>query len=211
VLQVPVRSPGRLIIPSIKVGNVIDCGILQADAYGEYNDLYLPSRRPGPVTEAGCWAHARRNFFKLAERARAPLAVEAVRRIDLIFDAERLVNGLSIDQRLVVRKETVAPLVAELETWMRSTRGKMSRHADVAKVIDYMLKRWDAFSRFLNDGRICLTTDGVEKPQSAPIRCFSVWPKQAVFLPQPVFDPVLRAGAVKHGRRPTGEAGAQRA
>jgi transposase len=138
-------------------------GILQADAYGGYNDLYLPLRQPGPVTEAGCWAHARRHFFKLAELAHAPLAVEAVRRIDLIFDAERPINGLSIDQRLATRKATVAPLVAELEAWMRATRGKMSRHADVAKAIDYMLKRWDAFSRFLQDGRICLTNNAAER------------------------------------------------
>ena len=123
----------------------------------------MPSRQPGPVAEAGCWAHARRNFFKLAELARAPLAVEAVWRIDLIFNAERPVNGLSINQRLAARKATVAPLVAELEAWMRSTRGKMSRHADVAKAIDYMLKRWEAFSRFLQDGRICLTNNAAER------------------------------------------------
>jgi transposase len=145
-------------------------GILQADAYGGYNDLYLPSRQPGPVTEAGCWAHARRNFFRLAELARAPIATEAVRRIDLIFDVERPINGLSIDQRLTARRATVAPLVAELEAWMRASRGKMSRHADVAKAIDYMLKRWDAFSRFLNDGRICLTNKGSPHDMSKTAR-----------------------------------------
>jgi transposase len=80
-------------------------GILQADAYGGYNDLYLPSRQPGPVTEAGCWAHGRRNFFKLAELSRAPLAIEAVRRIDLIFDAERPINGLATLQRLAARQQ----------------------------------------------------------------------------------------------------------
>ena len=138
-------------------------GILQADAYGGHNDLYLPSRQPGPVMEAACWAHGRRNFFKLAELARAPLAVEAVRRIDLIFDAERPINGLSINQRLAARQQTVAPLVAELETWMRATKGKLSRHADVAKAIDYMLKRWEAFCRFLSDGRICLTNNAAER------------------------------------------------
>jgi transposase len=122
------------------------------------------------VTEAGCWAHARRNFFRLAELARAPIATEAVRRIDLIFDVERPINGLSIDQRLTARRATVAPLVAELEAWMRASRGKMSRHADVAKAIDYMLKRWDAFSRFLNDGRICLTNKGSPHDMSKTAR-----------------------------------------
>ncbi|MBC4019437.1 transposase, partial [Siccirubricoccus deserti] len=58
----------------------------------------------------------------------------------------------------------IAPLVAEFETWMKESRGRLSRHNSVAKAMDYMLTRWEAFSRFLNDGRICLTTDGVEKP-----------------------------------------------
>lgn len=107
--------------------------------------------------------HGRRNFFKLAELAKAPLAVEAVRRIDAIFDAERPINGLPTDQRLTVRRDRIVPLVAELETWMRAARGKLSRHADVAKAMDYMLKRRDAFTRFLGDGRICLTNNAAER------------------------------------------------
>ena len=138
-------------------------GILQADAYAGFNDLYAPARQPGPVTEAACWAHGRRKFFELAEVARAPLAVEAVRRIDAIFDIERSINGLPAAQRLAIRQERLAPLVDALETWMREARCKMSRHADVAKAIDYMLKRWDAFSRFLGDGRICLSNNAAER------------------------------------------------
>jgi transposase len=138
-------------------------GVLQADAYAGFNDLYAPLRKPEPVMEAGCWAHGRRNFFRLAEIARAPLAVEAVRRIDAILDAERPINGLPAEQRLAVRKDSVVHLVAELETWMRAARGKLSRHADVAKAMDYMLKRWEAFTRFLGDGRICLTNNAAER------------------------------------------------
>ena len=138
-------------------------GILQADAYAGFNDLYAPLRRPAPLVAAGCWAHGRRNFFKLAEVAKAPLAVEAVRRIDAIFDAERPINGLPMDQRLTVRRDRIAPLVAELEAWMRAARGKLSRHADVAKAMDYMLKRWEAFTRFLGAGRICLTNNAAER------------------------------------------------
>jgi hypothetical protein len=138
-------------------------GILQADAYAGFNELYCEGRKPGPVTEAGCWAHGRRKLFELAQLARAPLAAEAVRRIDAIFDAERTINGLPVEQRLAVRQHDVAPLVAELEAWMRTARSKMSRHADVAKAMDYMLKRWDTFSRFLSDGRICLTNNAAER------------------------------------------------
>ncbi|MCE3249071.1 MAG: family transposase [Geminicoccaceae bacterium] len=106
-------------------------GVLQADAYSGFNRLYEPSRRPGPVIEAACWAHARRTFFVLADIARkvrgqlpvvAPLAVEAVNRIDAIFDQERAINGRSPEDRLAARRATIAPLVADLESWMRGER-----------------------------------------------------------------------------------------
>ena len=90
-------------------------GILQADAYAGFNDLYAAARRPGPVTEAACWAHGRRKFFPLAELARAPLAIEAVRRIDAIFDVERSINGVPAEQRLAIRKQHVAAMVSALE------------------------------------------------------------------------------------------------
>jgi transposase len=147
-------------------------GILQADAYAGFNRLYLPDRRPGPITEAACWSHSRRKFFVLADvaaKARgklpvvAPLALEAVKRIDAIFDIEREINGLPAAERLAVRRVRVAPLVSGLDAWMRAERGRLSRHSEVAKAMDYMLKRWVAFTRFLDDGRICLTNNAAER------------------------------------------------
>ncbi len=138
-------------------------GILQADAYAGFGELYHPGRKPGSVTEAGCWAHGRRKLFDQAQLSRAPLAAEAVKRIDAIFDAERAINGLPAEQRLAVRQTHVAPLVAELEAWMHAARTRMSRHAEVARAMDYMLKRWDTFSRFLGDGRICLSNNAAER------------------------------------------------
>ena len=138
-------------------------GILQADAYGGFNSLYDPTRSPGPITEAACWSHGRRKFFVLADVAKAPLAVAAVRRIDAIFAIEGEINGLPAEQRLAVRTTRIAPVVAEFESWMRSERARLSRHADVAKAMDYMLKRWAAFTRFLSDGRICLTNNAAER------------------------------------------------
>jgi len=137
--------------------------ILQADAYAGYNDLYALGRTPGPITEAACWAHARRKFYVLAETAKAPIALQAVRRIDAIFDIERGINGLSPEQRLATRHEQVVPLVAELETWMRAERARLSRHNDISRAMDYMLRRWPAFARFLDDGRICLTNNAAER------------------------------------------------
>jgi transposase len=152
-------------------------GILQADAYGGYGQLYAADRKPGPVTEALCWAHGRRKFFELADIAGAarkkargktdvvisPMALEAVRRIDELFDIERDINGLTADQRLDMRKAFSAPLVEDLHAWMVQERGRLSRGNDVAKAMDYMLKRWDAFSRFLADGRVCLTNNAAER------------------------------------------------
>ena len=76
---------------------------------------------------------------------------------------ERAINGQSAEQRRAVRQELSAPLVADLERWMREQRAKLSRGNDVAKAMDYMLKRWPAFTRFLDDGRICLTNNAAER------------------------------------------------
>ncbi len=147
-------------------------GILQADAYAGFNRLYAGDRRPGPITEAACWSHGRRKFFVLADvaaKARgklpviAPLALEAVKRIDAIFDIEREINGQTADERLAVRRDRVTPIVSDLEAWMRAERARLSRHSEVAKAMDYMLKRWAAFTRFLDDGRICLTNNAAER------------------------------------------------
>jgi transposase len=138
-------------------------GILQADAYAGFAELYDAKRRPGPITEAMCWSHGRRKFFVLADVAKSPLALEAVRHIDAIFAVEREIIGRAATERLVVRQARVAALVAELEAWMRAERTRLSRHAEAAKAMDYMLKRWPAFTRFLDDGRICLTNNAAER------------------------------------------------
>ncbi|MES0031188.1 transposase domain-containing protein [Mesorhizobium sp. M0040] len=79
---------------------------------------------------------------------------EAVKRIDALFDIERDINGLTEEQRLAVRQERSAPLLLKLEEWLREERSRLSRSASVAKPIDYMLRRWDRFARFIEDGRM---------------------------------------------------------
>jgi len=138
-------------------------GILQADAYAGFGELYDGRRKPGPITEAACWSHGRRHFFELADLRKAPLAVEAVRRIDELFAIERRINGLSAADRLAARQRESKPIVAALEAWMRAERARLSRHAETAKAIDYMLTRWPAFTRFLDDGRICLSNNAAER------------------------------------------------
>jgi transposase len=149
-------------------------GILQADAYSGYNELYDSSRPQGPITAALCWAHARRQFFELADIAAnarrgknagaiSPIALEAVKRIDMLFDIERGINGQSAEERLRMRREQSAPLLAALEAWLREQRSRLSRSSSVAEPIDYMLRRWDRFTRFIDDGRICLTNNAAER------------------------------------------------
>jgi len=142
-------------------------GILQADAYGGFNALYEAERKQGPITGAACWAHARRKLFELADAASkarnkssaviSPIGFAAVQKFDAIFAVERGINGQSPDQRLAARSRDVAPQVNEFIAWMKQERAKLSRHTDVAKAFDYMLKRINAFTRFLADGRICLS------------------------------------------------------
>ncbi|MBB4233428.1 IS66 family transposase [Rhizobium mongolense] len=149
-------------------------GILQADAYGGYNPLFKSERASGPLTQALCWAHSRRKFFVLADIATnakrgknatpiSPVALEAVRRIDALFDIERDIKGLSVNERLQRRHKDSRPLIDELEAWLRGERGKLSRSSPVTEPIDYMLKRWDGFTSFLSDGRICLTNNAAER------------------------------------------------
>jgi hypothetical protein len=166
-------------------------GILQADAYGGYGELYASGRMPAPVLEAGCFAHARRKFFELADVASAarkksrgehagmiyPIALEAVQRIDALFDLERGINGKDPAERLAVRQELCAPLMTELHAWLTAQLARLSRSHDLAKAINYMLRRWDAFTRFLDDGRVCLTNNAAERS----LRCVPLGRKAWLF------------------------------
>jgi len=152
-------------------------GILQADAYGGYGKLYEPGRTPGPITEAACWAHARRKFFVLADVAGSaglaahgkapatlsPICLDAVQRIDALFDMERGINGSSAEERRTTRQALSAPLVADLHQWLGEQRTRLARGNEVARAIDYLLKRWTAFTRFLDDGRVCLSNNAAER------------------------------------------------
>lgn len=147
-------------------------GLMQADAFAGFTALYAPERKPNAIIEAACWAHGRRKFFELADVARrardtratlSPIAVEAVKQIDAIFEIEREINGQSAAQRLAVRQQRVRPLVEALNVWMRTERARVSTKSAIAKAMDYMLKRWPAFTRFLDDGRLCLSNNAAER------------------------------------------------
>jgi transposase len=138
-------------------------GLMQADAYAGFTKLYEATRKAGPIIEAACWAHGRRKFFDLARLNNAPIAAEAVKRIDALFAIERGINGLMPQERLRVRQERSRPLVTELQTWFREQRARLSKNSDTTKAINYSLNRWDAFTRFLDDGRVCMSNNAAER------------------------------------------------
>ena len=138
-------------------------GICQADAYSGFNGLFAAGRQPGPIIEAACWAHSRRKFFELARLRKMPIAIEAVMRIDKLFAIEREINGHAPALRLAVRRERSKPLIESFETWLRGERRKLSSKGPLAKAIDYTFNHWKAFTRFLDDGRICLSNNAAER------------------------------------------------
>jgi transposase len=145
-------------------------GLMQADAYAGFNKLYEASRQPGPIVEAMCWAHARRKFFDLARINKAPIAIQAVERFDALFAIEREINGMPPAQRVRVRQEHSRPLVVALEAWLREQRKKLSAHSETAKAIAYSLNRWTGLTRFLDDGRLCMSNNAAERG----LRCVAV-------------------------------------
>ncbi len=138
-------------------------GLMQADAYAGFNRLYEAARKGGPIVEAMCWAHARRKFFDLARINKAPIAIEAVERIDALFAIEREINGKAPQERRRVRNEHSRPLVIALEAWLREQRRKLSASNQVAKAIAYSLNRWSGLIRFLDDGRLCMSNNAAER------------------------------------------------
>lgn len=98
-------------------------------------------------------------------------------KLDALFDIECSINRKSAAERLAVRRELSVPLMAELHDWLRAQLAKLSRNHDLAKAINYMLRRWDAFTRFLTDGRVCLTNNAAERA----LRCVPLGRKAWLF------------------------------
>ena len=133
-------------------------GVVQCDGYAPYKKL--PADR---ITIAFCWSHLRREFFKIAERGDAPIATEAVARIAQIYAVEKDVRGASADARRAVRQARSLPLVDALKLFLERQLTRLSSGSETAGVIRYGLRHWDGLTRFLDDGRIELDTNIVER------------------------------------------------
>lgn len=163
-------------------------GILQSDCYNGFDlsagrrmlacaerPIAVAATKEIPITFAFCHAHARRKFFELADIQKSardrkrkgkpisPIALEAVKRYDELFEIERQINGLSAEERLAVRQQKSKPLFDDMHEWLTKERATLSRSSEVIEPIDYMLKRWEGFALFLEDGRVCLTNNAAER------------------------------------------------
>ena len=164
-------------------------GLFQADAFGGYDALYDPGRKPGPIRHAACWSHGRRPFFEYADiegaaRRKAqgqaqtpisPIALEAVRRIDTLFEIEREISGHAPELRHKIRQHRSRPIVEELKAYFEETRKTLSPKHDLAKAMTYMLKRWHAFCLFLEDGRVCLSNNAAERALRGVAQARNSW------------------------------------
>jgi len=137
-------------------------GILQCDGYAAYKKLGGSKSADPPVTLAFCWSHVRRGFYDLA-KTKAPIATEALKRIGALYEIEARIRGNSAAERLAVRQAESKPLVADLRVWFEVQIAKLPARGPTAEAIRYALNHWDGLERFLEDGRIELDTNSVER------------------------------------------------
>ena len=152
-------------------------GVLQVDGYAAYNALADPGRDGGPVTLAYCWSHVRRRFYEIAQGGDAPIAEEALRRIGELYRIESIIRGHPPGQRRTVRHEQSKPIVRDLLAWLEAQRAKVPGRSRIAEAIRYALKLWPGLVRYLDDGRIEIDSNSVERS----IRPIALNRKNALF------------------------------
>lgn len=138
-------------------------GILQVDGYEAYGQFGKAGRPGGPSVLAYCWAHVRRGFYDAAKSDGASIAQEALRRIGALYEIEREIQGCSPDERLVIRQARSLPLADDLHTWLDEKRRRMFSGSPTLKAIKYALGHWAGLIRYLEDGRIDIDNNPVER------------------------------------------------
>jgi len=134
-------------------------GTLQADAYGGYQAIYESQR----VSEAACWAHARRQFYELHAARPNALNTEALQRIGELYGVEEAIRGKPPDERRAYRREHAGPLLEQFRAWLATTLETLSRKSDTSRAILYALNRWQALTRYCDDGRLEIDNLPVER------------------------------------------------
>jgi transposase len=138
-------------------------GVLQVDGYAGYNGLADPAREGGAVTLAFCFAHARRKFYEVHVATGSPIAAEALQRIGAFYAIEANIRGAPADERRRIRQAETKPLVEAFKPWLEARLAEISKKSGLAKAIRYTLGHWDGLTRFLDDGRIEIDSNVVER------------------------------------------------
>lgn len=138
-------------------------GIVQCDGYAPYKQVVQRGRAGNAVTLAFCWAHLRRRFYEIAKGGSAPIAEEALRRIAALYRIEAQIRGNTAEERQAVRQAKSNPLVADLKTWLQAQLARASAKSAIAMAIRYGLNHWEGLERFLEDGRIEIDSNVVER------------------------------------------------
>jgi transposase len=134
-------------------------GVLQADAYAGFNQLY----EDGRIQEAGCWAHVRRKFYDLQVAHNSPVAKEALERIAALYAIESEIRGRPPSERREVRLARARPLLESLHAWLESCLLKLSRKSDTTAAVKYALGLWKALVRYTDDGRLEIDNNAAER------------------------------------------------
>jgi len=148
-------------------------GVLQVDGYAGYRSL----AERGHVQLAFCWAHVRRRFYEIAAAGAAPIATEALARIAELYAIEAEIRGQSPDERRSFRRERARPLVDILKAWFETKLAMASQKSTIAEAIRYALTRWEGLCRFIEDGRVEIDSNVVERA----IRPLALNRKNALF------------------------------
>ena len=138
-------------------------GVLQVDGYVAYRQLTKPERDGGPLVLANCWVHFRRQFYDIAKGGSAPIGTEALQRFAALYAIEDEIRGQGADQRRAVRQERTRPLVDRFECWLKQQLAIISKGSTLADAIRYGLNHWQGLCRFLDDGRIEMDSNTVER------------------------------------------------
>jgi transposase len=155
-------APGRGAEHAVKLLDGFG-GILQVDGYAAYNPLTAPSRPGGPVTLAFCWAHVRRKFYELHVGGHQPIATEALARLKKLYDIEADVRGRPAELRQSLRQKHAKPVIEALKPWLEARLAEVSKGGKLGTAIRYALNRWDGLVRYLDDGRIEIDSNTVER------------------------------------------------
>lgn len=169
-------APGRGGVHAVKLLDGFS-GVLQVDGYAVYDQLARPTRAGGPVTLAFCWSHLRRKFYELYVGGNQPIATEALARIKQLYDIEAEIRGTPPQMRRAMRQEKAKPLVAALKPWLETSLAKVPRGGKLGEALGYGLNQWGGLVRYLDDGRIEIDSNTVERS----IRPLALTRKNALF------------------------------